>query len=45
MLEEQVAPLFKELRLTRIAGLQPEADSSYVTTAEAADLYAPALIK
>lgn len=45
MLEEQVAPLFKELRLTRIAGLQPEADSSYVTTAEAGDLYAPALIK
>eukprot|EP00434_Breviolum_minutum_P019879 symbB.v1.2.017541.t1/scaffold1371.1/size209032/13 len=45
MLQEEVAPLFRELRLTRIAGLQPEANSSYVTTEEAADLFAPALIK
>lgn len=45
MLQEQLAPLFRELRLTRVEGLKPEADSSYVTTAEAADLFVPAFIK
>lgn len=45
ILQEQVAPLFRELRMTRIAGLRPEVDSSYVTREEASDLYAPALIK
>ncbi|CAJ1416505.1 unnamed protein product [Effrenium voratum] len=45
LLRRQLQPLFRELRLTRISGLRAEANSSYVTTAEAADLFAPALIK
>ncbi|CAE7713143.1 gamt-a [Symbiodinium sp. CCMP2592] len=45
LLQRQIAPLFSALSLSRISGLRAEANSSYVTAAEAHDLYVPAFVK
>ncbi|CAE7892013.1 REV1 [Symbiodinium microadriaticum] len=45
LLQRQVAPLFRALSLSRLSGLRAEANSSYVTAAEAHDLYVPAFVK
>eukprot|EP00931_Biecheleriopsis_adriatica_P046374 TRINITY_DN26620_c0_g1_i1.p1 TRINITY_DN26620_c0_g1~~TRINITY_DN26620_c0_g1_i1.p1 ORF type:complete len:498 (-),score=98.64 TRINITY_DN26620_c0_g1_i1:46-1467(-) len=45
LLKQQVAPLFSELKLTRLAGCQPEVGTSYASASEANYLDVPALIK